>query len=224
MSSTNEHTVSVHNHSIHNPIWQRTAPTEERQAVYALAMTTGGNGSTFAFFLLGVPLPFFVSPPRLAADMSGVGGTGPGVAGGALPSGMPEAGGAAPAPAPEPELEAAGGFALLFFLLELAAGVALLTVPSGPIFVCKGLGASSGMTVTEGTSCAGPGGRSPGAAVAGLMGMEGRVDADGIGAATPGGAAPGGGAGRPGPAGKGGTPTGCAGATREAVISATRLW
>ena len=115
-------------------------------------MTTGGNGSTLAFFLLGVPapLPFFPSPPILVADMSGGGGSGPGVAGGTSPS----AGGAVPpAPAPEPEPEAAaGGFALLFFFAVLAAGVALLTVPSGPIFVCEVLGASSGRTTTDGTS------------------------------------------------------------------------
>ena len=49
---------------------------------HALAMTTGGNDSTFAFFLLGVPapLPFFESlpPPVLDECMSGGGGGGPG--------------------------------------------------------------------------------------------------------------------------------------------------
>lgn len=116
--------------------------TDLRRTCYALAMTTGGNGSTFAFFLLGVPapLPFFGSPPVLDAAMSEGGGGGPGVAGGASPS-IP----------PAPDGPGAGGFALLFFLAAPAAGVVLFTVPSGPILACDGLGASSGRTITDGS-------------------------------------------------------------------------
>lgn len=184
-------------------------------------MTTDGNGSTFTFFLLGVPapLPFFPSPPVLIADMSGGGGTGPGVAGGASPS----AGGAAP---PIPDADpggAAGGFALLFFFVVPDAGVALFTVPSGPILVCEGLGASSGRTMTAGASGA-PGGICAAVVMeveAGLIGIEGSVGADGMGVTILGGRIRDGCAGKPGPAG-GGTPRGCAGATREADISAIR--
>ena len=107
----------------------------------ALAITTGGNGSTFAFFLLGVPapLPFFDSPtpPVLVECISGGGGSGPGVAGGGA---SPSAGGRLGV--------GAGGLALLFFFAVLAAGTALLIVPSGPIFVCARLGASAGRTMT----------------------------------------------------------------------------
>ena len=116
---------------------------------HALAMTTGGNDSTFAFFLLGVPapLPFFESlpPPVLDECMSGGGGGGPGVAGGASPSIPADPGGGGPG-------ADAGGFALLFFFAVLAAGVALLMVPRGPILVCEGLGGSSGMMTTWVTS------------------------------------------------------------------------
>lgn len=104
-------------------------------------MTTGGNGSTFAFFLLGVPapLPFFDSlmPPVLDECINGGGGSGPGVAGG----GASTSAGGGPG-------VGAGGLALLFFFAVLAAGATLLIVPSGPIFVCAVLGASSGSVIT----------------------------------------------------------------------------
>ncbi len=183
----------------HNNTRPRTTKGAPRYEVvhdelsYALAITTGGKGSTFAFFLLGVlaPLPFFGSPPVLEAVMSGSGGGGPGVARGASPS-IP----------PGPDGPGAGGFALLFFLEAFAAGVTLLTVPSGPILACDGLGASSGRMMTDGSSGAGaPNGMGAGAR---LAGVGGRKEAGGI---APEGVTPGG-RGKPGSALVVGNPAG----------------
>lgn len=135
-----------------------------RREAYALAITTGGNASTFAFFLLGVPapLPFFPGPvlgpgsPVLLDVISSGGAGGPGVAGGMSPSADgPGAG--------------AGGFALLFFLVAFPEGATLLIVPRGPILACEALGASSGMTTVGGSSW----GADAASASAGLTGMDG---------------------------------------------------
>ena len=87
------------------------------------------------------PLPGFflaVLPPEGCPFL---GDSSPGVEADAAKSGMsPPSDGAGPMPT-----GAAGAFAFFFF--EVAAeGAFLTTWPSGPIFVCAGLGTSSGST------------------------------------------------------------------------------